>query len=261
MNQVTSKFQILRTEKRKALIPYIMGGDPGLKETARLLELLAENGADLIEVGVPFSDPVADGPVIQAAGQRALENGCTFSKLVSVLKTVTYGLPVPVVLMIYYNMIIQRGIDCLMEDLMAAGCGGLIIPDLPPEEAVELLLSAEKYNIGLNFLVAPTSSNERIMKAATASTGFVYAVSRKGVTGVRTSLPKDLPQFLHRVTAITTKPVAVGFGVSTPAQAKEIATIADGVIVGSAIVTAVAADSSFSKVRTLVSNLKEAITF
>jgi tryptophan synthase alpha chain len=257
--RISDKFASLRQNKQKAFIPYIMAGDHDLNKTLELIELLANVGADLIEVGVPFSDPVADGPVIQQAGVRALRNGCTFDKILNCIKKAGSKTDTPLILMMYYNMIFQRGFQNFFEAIQAAGCAGLIIPDLPPDEAGEVKRFAEQYRIGLNFLVAPTSNVERISLAAEASTGFLYAVSLKGVTGVRSSLPPELPQFINKVKSFTDKPVAVGFGIAKPEQAKMVAGLADGVIVGSAIVKAAADDPSLGEVRKLADGLREAI--
>jgi tryptophan synthase alpha chain len=259
MNRVEARFAELSARKGKALIPYIMGGDPDLGATARLLETLVAAGADLIEVGVPFSDPLADGTVIQAAGLRALHGGCTMTKLFAALQPVLKDLPVPILLMIYYNMIYQKGVEPFFASAAAAGVAGLIIPDLPPDDSAVVQQVAQDYGLALNYLVAPTSTKERIATATAASTGFVYAVSLKGVTGVRQSLPPDLPRFVARVKAATPKPVAVGFGIATPEQARQVAKLADGVIVGSAVVKAAAEDQKFQQVKELVGDLKTAI--
>lgn len=259
MNPVALRFQDLKKKNQKALIPYIMGGDPDLATTQRLLEMLAENGADLIEVGVPFSDPLADGPVIQAAGVRALENGCTFQKLLQSLKPVLKKITIPVILMIYYNMIFQQGVEKFFDDIKEAGVAGLIIPDLPPDEADQLIGLGKKTGIGLNFLVAPTSNDLRIIKAAEASTGFVYAVSVKGVTGTRSQLPPELPDFIKKIKSLTVKPVAVGFGVSRPEQAKKIVELADGVIVGSAVIKTIIEDPTLVQTQRLITEIKAAI--
>ncbi len=259
MNQVRQKFDELKEKGRKAFIPYIMGGDPDLSKTATLLEMLGETGADCIEIGVPFSDPLADGPVIQQAAVRALQNGCTFQKLIRVLKEVKISKDVPLILMIYYNMMLQQGIREFMNETADSGCSGLIIPDLPPDEAAEVIQCAAELQIALNFLVAPTSTPQRISRAAEASSGFLYTISLKGVTGIRSNLPPELPDFIGRVQSVTAIPVAVGFGISTPEQAAQVARLADGVIVGSAIVKAVAGDSSLGEVRNLAADLREAI--
>jgi tryptophan synthase alpha chain len=261
MNQVAARFAKLSVKQEKALIPYIMGGDPDLSATPRLLETLVAAGADLIEVGVPFSDPLADGAVIQAAGSRALQGGCTMDKLLAALRPVLKELPIPALLMLYYNMVYQKGVAAFLDAAAAAGVAGLIIPDLPPDDSIAFQQLAGEYGMALNYLVAPTSTPPRLAAAAAASTGFVYAVSVKGVTGARADLPADLPQFIRRVKAATTKPVAVGFGIATPEQARQVVKLADGVIVGSAVVNAVAAAPApdYQQVKHLVGNLKAAI--
>lgn len=259
MNRVALRFQELRKTGKKAFIPYVMGGDPDLDSLPRILEVLVEAGVDLIEIGVPFSDPLADGPVIQAAGVRALRNCCTLTKLLETVKPVASSLPTPLMLMIYYNQVLQRGLRRFMEETKDAGCSGLIIPDLPPEAAGELRELANDLEIGLNFLVAPTSKDERIKNAAAASTGFLYAVSLKGVTGVRSSLPPELPEFIGRVKSLCACPVAVGFGIANPEQARSVAELADGVIIGSAIVGMIAENPGLGKVESFVRGLRDAI--
>jgi tryptophan synthase alpha chain len=259
MNRVAERFAKLKEQGRKALIPYLMGGDPNLESLPGQLEALVESGADLIEIGVPFSDPLADGPVIQAAGLRALQAGTTFPKLMAALAPVLPKLPVPVMLMIYYNQVHRIGAAHFCNEIAAAGVAGLIIPDLPPEEAGELHILAQKAQVALNFLVAPTSSAERIRAVAEASTGFVYAVSLKGVTGVRTALPPELPQFIRTVKVNTTRPVAIGFGIATAEQAKMAGALADGVIVGSAVVRSIAADPSLKELRLLLHDMRSAL--
>ncbi len=259
MNRIAARFNQLKSEGKKAFIPYIMGGDPDLAKTAELIRMLADNGADLIEVGVPFSDPVADGPVIQQAGVRSLHNGCSLDKLLATIEEVNHNIDTPVILMIYYNMIFQRGFAEFFEKLKTAGCAGLIIPDLPPDEAGDLRRLATEYGIGVNFLVAPTSNEERITQVAEASTGFVYAVSLKGVTGARAELPPELPVFIEKIKKATSKPVAVGFGISSSEQAKMVSKLADGVIVGSAIVKAANQDPSLGELKELITKLRSAI--
>ncbi|NLW55886.1 MAG: tryptophan synthase subunit alpha [Firmicutes bacterium] len=259
MNPVALRFRELQQTDRKAFIPYIMGGDPDLPSLPRILETLVANGADLIEIGVPFSDPLADGPVIQAAGLRARQNGCTLTKLLATIKAVAPTLPVPLLLMIYYNQLFRRGTARFLEEIKAAGVAGLIIPDLPPEAALELRGLAANFRIGLNFLAAPTSTEQRIRLAAEASTGFLYTVSLKGVTGTRHRLPPELPAFTERVKSLSPRPVAVGFGITTPEQARMVARLADGVIVGSALVQTIAADPGLIKMASLARALRKAI--
>ena len=259
MNRINAGFQRLRADGEKAFIPYIMGGDPDLEATVSLIERLDAAGADLIEIGVPFSDPLADGPVIQQAAVRALQNGVNLSRLFGAVAVASCRSKVPLVLMIYYNMILARGVESFCAAAHEAGCAGLIVPDLPPDEAGQLVELADHYQLGLNFLVAPTSSGRRIERAVAATTGFVYAVSLKGVTGVRNELAPDLPQLVQRIRSCTTKPVAVGFGIATPEQARTVATFADGVIVGSAIVAAVASDPSLLAAEKLARDLRAAI--
>lgn len=259
MNRVALCFQELQKAGRKAFIPYIVGGDPDLPSLPRVLGTLVQSGADLIEIGVPFSDPLADGPVIQTASTRARQRGCTLAKLLSTIEPVAARLPVPLILMVYYNQLFQLGVSRFLEEVKAAGVAGLIIPDLPPEAATELQKLAAVLGIGLNFLVAPTSREERIRLAAAASTGFLYTVSVKGVTGARSSLPPELPVFIQRVKSLSPRPVAVGFGINTPEQARMIAGLADGVIVGSALVQAIAEDPELKKMASLARALREAI--
>ena len=259
MNRIIEVFNNLRQQGGKALIPYVMGGDPTLQSLPGILDGLISGGADLIEVGVPFSDPLADGPVIQAAGQRALERGCTLDKLLATLKPIARENSVPLILMIYYNMIFRRGLDRFFDTVKEAGCAGLIIPDLPLDEVDELLAKARDYQLALNLLVAPTSSTLRITQAAAASTGFLYAVSLKGITGARKSLPPELPQFVGQVKLLAKQPVAVGFGISTPEQAAEVAKLADGIIIGSALIQQLQADPTFKKAANFLSELRKAV--
>ena len=254
MNPVALRFRELQQTDRKAFIPYIMGGDPDLPSLPRILETLVANGADLIEIGVPFSDPLADGPVIQAAGLRARQNGCTLTKLLATIKAVAPTLPVPLLLMIYYNQLFRRA--AAPGEIKAAGVAGLIIPTCRRNNELRGLATIR---IGLNFLAAPTSTEQRIRLAAEASTGFLYTVSLKGVTGTRHRLPPELPAFTERVKSLSPRPVAVGFGITTPEQARMVARLADGVIVGSALVQTIAADPGLIKMASLARALRKAI--
>lgn len=243
-NKVAEKFQEIKERGGKALIPFIMAGDPDLAATFTILPYLEKGGADLIELGIPFSDPLADGPVIQEAAQRALAKGFRLQIFLRMLAKNRNLVSIPIVLLVYYNLIYQYGPERFLAEAAEAGVDGLVIPDLPPEEAGDLKLPAEKNGIALNMLVAPTSSPQRIQAAAALTTGFIYLVSVRGVTGERPSLPPDLPELAGRVKSLTGHPVAVGFGVSQPEQARQIASFADGVIVGSALVRKLAVHGS-----------------
>ncbi len=236
MNRIDRTFKRLRARKRKAFIPYHMAGDPSLEETKETVLLLERSGADIVELGVPFSDPLADGPTIQRAAERALHSGVTLGKVIGLVRDLRQQTDMPVALMTYYNPVFKYGVEGFVKDAVSAGVDGVIIPDLPPEEAGELLRFAGEAHLAAIFLVAPTSTEERIRKIAKASGGFVYYVSMTGITGSRLSLDSSIRESLSAIRRITKKPVAVGFGVSTPEEAKSVAETADGVIIGSAIV-------------------------
>ncbi|MDD5773288.1 MAG: tryptophan synthase subunit alpha [bacterium] len=236
MGRIEDKFQNLKTNGRKAFIAYIMAGDPDFGTTEKLVLELEKQGVDLIELGVPFSDPLADGPTIQAAGQRALASGTTLSGILDLVYKVRNKVQIPIILMSYFNPIYHYGVSDFLHDAKLKGVDGLIIPDLALEESKETVDLAEKNGIDLIFLIAPTSSLERIKKISDISSGFIYYVSLTGVTGVRESLVKEVGQFVNKIKKFTKKPVCVGFGVSTKEQVKELLKYSDGVIVGSAIV-------------------------
>ena len=242
MNRITKTFQLLKQNNRKALMPYVTMGYPALESALEIVPALAEAGADLVELGVPFSDPLADGATIQAAGQRALANGMSLALCLEQAATLrACGVTVPFVLMGYYNPIIQFGIERFVKQAVASGIDGLIVPDLPPEEAETLYTAATARGLDVIFLLAPTSDDARVQTVTAQSGGFVYLVSLVGVTGARESLPPDLAEFVTRVRAVTDKALAVGFGIATPEQATQVAKIADGVIVGSALVKVIGA--------------------
>ena len=223
----------------KAFIPFITGGDPDLETTEKLLYALCAAGADIIEIGVPFSDPIAEGPVIEAADERALKGGCTTEKLLDLVARVRANIDAPLLFMTYYNPIFVYGVDKFTERCARCGLDGLIVPDLPYEERGELLKPCESHGIGLISLIAPTSE-ARIEKIAKSSEGFLYCVSSLGVTGERSKVGDAARGMIERAKRSADLPCAVGFGVSTPEQAREIADFADGVIVGSAIVRLIA---------------------
>jgi len=236
MSKITAKFEQLKKEGRSALIPYITAGFPSLPTSQRLIRLLAEEGADIIEIGIPYSDPLADGLTIQRASMAALSQGVNTRQIIEMVRELRKEIETPLVLMTYYNTIYRYGQAEFARDAASAGVDGVIAPDLPPEEAESWQKIAQENSLDPIFLLAPTSSEERIEKVALSSRGFIYCVSLTGVTGARETLPSHLSDFVSRVRAKTEKPLAVGFGVSRPEQAREVARIADGVIIGSAII-------------------------
>jgi len=234
MNRINKKFKELG--KKKALIIYITAGYPNLSKTKELIFELEKNGADIIELGIPFSDPLADGPTIQLASQRALKNNVSLKDIISLVKNVRKKTEIPLVFMTYYNPVFHFGVSKLVKEAARAGVDGVIIPDLPPEEAKVLVKSARKERFAAIFLLTPTSVEKRMKSVSKASTGFIYYVSLTGVTGTRHKLPTELKNKVRSIKRFTMNPVCVGFGVSNPAQARDIARTADGVIVGSAVI-------------------------
>ena len=242
---VSRRFDELRSRGECALIPFVTAGDPNLETTAEALRVLDRNGADLIELGVPYADPLADGPTIQAAATRSLKNGTTLEKVLDVVRAVSPDLSAPIILFTYYNPVLNRGVETFLKDIYAAGARGLVVPDLPLEEMDSLLQVAAEVGIDVVLLVAPTSPEERIRAIAQKSQGFVYLVSVTGVTGARSQIASRVEGLLSELHSLTDKPIGVGFGVSEPAQAKQMRDWgADGVIVGSAIVKRLAEGSS-----------------
>jgi tryptophan synthase alpha chain len=240
MTRIADKFAALRRASRKGFIPYITAGDPDLETTARLILELEKSGADIIELGVPFSDPMADGPVIQRASERALRNGITVRDCLSLVRRIREESEIPIVLFSYFNPLLSLGEAQLGRKLREAGVDGLLVTDLVPEEAGDLIRQMRAVEVDTIFLVAPTSTDERIKRVAEASSGFVYAVSRTGVTGVRQSLSDAASRLVQRVRQFTALPVAVGFGVSTPEHVAEVWQHADAAVVGSRIVAEIA---------------------
>ena len=229
-------FSRAQAQNRAALIVFVTAGDPDLAATERLVPALYEAGADLVELGIPYSDPLADGPIIQAAGQRALAVGTTVAGILASAQRIRAQAPVPLLIMTCFNPILQYGPARFAQEAAAAGVEAVLVSDLPPEEAGDWPAIANSAGLETVFLVAPTTQPERMARIAELSTGFVYVVSRAGTTGVREELPPELPALLSRLREVTDRPLAVGFGVSTPAQVQEVARLADGVIVGSAVV-------------------------
>jgi tryptophan synthase alpha chain len=237
MTAISHRFETLRRNQECALIPFITAGDPDLETTAKALQVLDQSGADMIELGVPYSDPLADGPVIQAAATRALAKGTTLEQVLEMLQGTIPSLQAPIVLFTYYNPILHRGIENFLQQIKAVGVAGLVVPDLPLEEAAGLLEPAKAVGIDLTLLVAPTSSPERIEAIARASQGFIYLVSVTGVTGMRSQMESRVSDLLSQIRTNTNKPIGVGFGISHPEQARQVKEWgADAAIVGSALV-------------------------
>lgn len=260
LDVIERAFQQAAQKGRAALIPYIPLGYPNLGDSLQLVEAAVDAGADLVELGLPFSDPLADGPTIQHATHTALQGGMTVSKCLEAARTLrSRDVDVPLVFMGYYNPILNYGEDAFCRACAEAGVDGLIVPDLPPEEAADLECSAEKNGLALIYLLAPTSSAERVRMVCERSRGFVYVVSVAGTTGTRDSLPPNLDSLIRQVKSATSKPVAVGFGIASPEQAATVASLADGVIVGSAIVKKAAESDATDKVRSFVASLHEAM--
>lgn len=263
MPSVSSCFKSLRDRQQCALIPFITAGDPDLATTAAALKTLDAAGADLIELGVPYSDPLADGPIIQAAATRALAQGVKLDDVVQMVAEVSPQIKAPIILFTYYNPILNKGIRTFLSQVAAAGVKGLVVPDLPLEEAAELLVPAAEIGIEVILLVAPTSSQERIIAIAAKSQGFIYLVSVTGVTGVRSGLESRVEDILANLRTVTDKPIAIGFGISAPEHAKQVQQWgADGVIVGSAMVKRLAAGTpaeGLSSIETFCRSLRNAI--
>ena len=236
MSRIAETFARLRTENRCGFIPFITAGDPDLETTRALVVELARSGASLIELGVPFSDPMADGPVIQRASERALRGGVQLSDVLSVVRDARRETEVPVVLFSYYNPLLQFGHARLCAEARRAGADGVLVTDLVPEEAEDFAAQLRADELDMIFLVAPTSTDERLRLVAERASGFVYAVSRAGVTGVRSEVSDEAERLVGRVRAATDLPVAVGFGISSREQVAEVWRYADAAVVGSAIV-------------------------
>ena len=265
MNRIETTFARCKEDGRAALVTYVMGGDPDLAASARMALACVEGGADLLEIGVPFSDPIADGPTIQLAAERALKHGTSPRDCLEVVRAVRRKSQVPVALMGYLNPMLAQGMAGFLADAAAAGVDALIIPDLLPEEAGEIGAQAREHGIALVFLLAPTSTPWRVAAAARAATGFLYFVSVTGVTGARASqdLAADLAEKVAAVRRASPVPVVIGFGVSKPEQARALGALADGVVVGSAIVSRIAeagtAAARAARVRSFVASLAKGL--
>ncbi len=259
---IRETFEQLKAQNEMALIAYQTAGHPSLEASMNMIRILSDNGADIIELGIPFSDPIADGPTIQASSQAALDNGITLTRILEAVSKLDAS--VPLVAMSYLNPLIAYGRERLFTDMKQAGFSGLIIPDLPIEESAgqderhhadSWKEAASAAGIDLIFLVTPTTSEARLKQIVTATEGFIYCVSLTGITGTRMELPPSLSGFLQKIKSISTKPAAVGFGISTPDHIRGLKGLADGVIVGSRIVQSIADGEDTGK---LIRSLKEA---
>ena len=236
MNRIDSLFSRLKTEGRPAMIAYITGGDPTLEASAQIALAMEQAGVDLLELGIPFSDPLADGATIQAAAGRALAAGATVPGILELIREIRKTSEMPIVLFAYLNPVYVYGFERFQQDALAAGADGLLLLDLPPQEAARNEELASTHGLKSIRLIAPTTPAERLQEITDAAEGFIYYVSREGVTGEQTSLSTDIKERVAAIKSLTTVPVAVGFGISNPEQAATVAGLADGVVVGSAIV-------------------------
>lgn len=263
MNRIKATFDNLRKNRKKAVIAYITAGYPTLAATAGLMRSLESAGVDIIELGVPFSDPIADGPTIQKSSEIALKAGVTLASILKLVKDKRPKTSAPLVLMTYLNPVYSYGLKRFMDDAVMCGVDGVICPDLPPEEASLFRKYAAGKPLDIIFLASPTSTDERLRMIAKYSAGFIYYVSVTGVTGARGTLPDDLRPNIKRLRRITAKPVCVGFGISSPEQARAVARLADGVIVGSAIIDIIASHrggmSMFKKVGEFAAGIAKAV--
>jgi tryptophan synthase alpha chain len=258
MTRIDAKFAKLKAEGRKAFVAYVMGGDPDYETSLEIVRGLPSAGVDVIELGIPFTDPMADGPTIQFAGQRALAGGQTLEKTLQIVRELRKtDADTPVVMMGYYNPIYSRGVDRFLVDAKDAGVDGLIIVDLPPEEDAELCIPAQR--MGLNFirLATPTTDDRRLPKVLQNTSGFVYYVSITGITGAANAVAGDVGPEVARIKAQTDLPVIVGFGIKTPDAAQTIASVADGAVVGSAIVERIAKGESVADILAFVKSLAD----
>ncbi|HDP70310.1 MAG TPA: tryptophan synthase subunit alpha [Actinobacteria bacterium] len=260
MSRIEHKFKELKARDKKALIPYITGGYPTLDACEKLIELFAANGADIVEIGIPYSDPLADGPTIQRASEAVLSSGVDVEDIFKMVANLRKKTDIPLVFMTYYNVIYCYGEKKFAEKAISIGIDGVIVPDLPPEEAASWCKVATVNSLDTIFLVAPTSDDERIEKIVSASSGFIYCVSLTGVTGARDNLPMELSSFMRRVRSQTDKPLAVGFGISSTEVAKKVSKLADGIIIGSALIDLIE-DSGieYDKIGKFIRDIKKTI--
>ncbi|MFZ3072717.1 MAG: tryptophan synthase subunit alpha [Thermodesulfobacteriota bacterium] len=256
-------FEYLAKKGEKALVAFITAGDPDMNSTRNFISAIEKGGADIIELGIPFSDPMADGPTIQASSERALKNGATLDKVFTLVENTRKTSNIPIVLFGYYNPVFVYGVKRFAKRASEAGCDGVLIVDLPPEESGELKKELDAVGIPLIYLLTPTSGEDRMRIVAKGASGFIYYVSVAGVTGARRSLSNKIAKSVKKIRKFTDVPIGVGFGISTPEQAREVAAFSDAVIVGSAIINVIssAKDSvtAAAKVEEFVRGLKQAL--
>lgn len=261
-SRIARRFDALREQGELGLVAYVTAGDPTLEASERIVLAMAEAGAEVIELGVPFSDPIADGPTIQRASDRALRSGTTLVGVIELVRKLRARTDVPLVLFSYFNPILQMGLEKFAAAASAAGADGVLVTDLTPEEAGEYLSIVRGHGLDTIFLVAPTSTEARLKRIAESSSGFLYLISRAGVTGAKDTLPEDLPALVRRVRAATRLPLAVGFGISQPGHVAVLGGLADAAVVGSALVAEIeradSAESAAAAVAARVRQLKQA---
>lgn len=261
-NRILRRFSELSARGELGLVAYVTAGDPSLDATEKIVLAAADSGADVIELGVPFSDPVADGPTIQRASDRALRAGTTLVAVIDLVRRLRARTQVPLILFSYFNPILQMGLQKFADDAASAGADGVLVTDLTPEEGREYRAAMHARGLDTIFLAAPTSTDERLAKIAECSSGFLYLISRTGVTGTRDAFPEDLPALARRVRRFTKLPLAVGFGISQPEHVSVLGGIADAAVVGSAIVAAIEksanAKEAAANVGSLIRSLKDA---
>jgi tryptophan synthase alpha chain len=257
MSAIDDLFQKLKSENRKAFMPFVTAGDPDLETTKALIKTLDAAGCHLVELGIPYSDPIADGPVIQASYTRALNNGSKLENIFAMAKEVTAEVAIPVVSMVSYAIIFRLGLDAYLDQAIAAGISGAIVPDMPVDESEEFAAKCRERDFSLIQLITPTTSKERAIKIAKQTTGFIYYVSVTGITGERTEMPAELADNLKWLKEQTDLPICVGFGISSPEQVATLKPVCDGMIVGSAIVRRIAAASEGTSIDEVLSDVDQ----
>ena len=260
LNRIDQKFEDLKAQGRKAFIAYITAGDPSVQVTGEIILALERSGVDIVEIGIPFSDPMADGGIIQAASKRALDSGTTMAQIFDMVNIVRQKTQLPLLFMTYYNPVFHFGEEKFVKQCAKIGIDGLIIPDLPPEEAMNLRKVCQQHDISTVFFIAPTSEDQRIKANALASTGFIYYVAMTGVTGNAQAISGHVIKAIKHAKQFTTKPICAGFGISTAEQVKAIAKSADGVIVGSAIVKKIAESAKDKNMIHIISTYVSSLT-